>query len=170
MPVMHDEFWKQRVGLESRGQDFTLFWASRNPALFAPATLARLNNQWEQTRNTQSRDQRQRHFDTLRYPQKYMRLQTNYNRFSAFSQTDPGRNVQTQPSGNQFSQSCHFPPAPQQAPQQQQPLAAPSQEMMPCLSQPSLSSGFVEKPRKLAPLPGGHLKSNNALPTPKYSW
>lgn len=77
MPVMVDDCWKQRVDLESRGKNFTLYWANQHPHLFAPSSLEEIEKDASQNKNDSFRVSARQHFASQRYPNKYMRLQEN---------------------------------------------------------------------------------------------
>lgn len=74
MPVAHDEFWKQRVGLESRGNDYIHYWARKNPGLFHKSSLQAIEQSATGRRGPQAKREVEDYFHTCAYPMKYMRL------------------------------------------------------------------------------------------------
>jgi len=98
MPTMVDECWKQRVDLETRGKNFSRYWANQHPHLFAKSSLEQIERDEIENTNDKFRTTSRQHFASQRYPNKYMRLKGNDNQYSAFvppstSTTLVGRNT-----------------------------------------------------------------------------
>lgn len=74
--------------MESRGNDFTFFWASKNPHLFAKSSLQHLQTQWDKSRPQAIKERDLNLFATLPAPAKYMRL----NNTSTYSSNPAFRN------------------------------------------------------------------------------
>jgi len=74
------EFWKQRINLEKRGEDFTHYWAATQPKMFSPSSLNYIDAKAHSHTDHAVLQQQAEAFKQVKSPNKYMRLNHNLDR------------------------------------------------------------------------------------------